>query len=163
MRRASPSPALGKRVRRQRNRPLGSTNELGHNRTADVVAAFHGFPKFWLFIARCSHRPGVMDSATQKWTLVVLLPPATPANLATICRFEPAKPQLQLSIDCFCHETMLRACFLVFRSPTDCIVAESSPSARVLTDPPGSEVPVSHQNHPRKAFWGEGEWNIHGH
>lgn len=119
MTRARPSPELGKRVRRQQNRPRGSTNELGHNHTADVVAAFHGFPKLLLSIARCSPRPGMVDSAAQKRTLVLLLPPATPANLATICVFEPAKPQLQLSIDFLCHETMLLACFLLFRSPND--------------------------------------------
>lgn len=68
MTRASPSPALGKRVRRQQNRPRGPTNELGHNHTADVVAAFHGPPQFWLSIVRCSHRPGVMDSAAQERT-----------------------------------------------------------------------------------------------
>lgn len=68
MTRASPSPALGKRVRRQQNRPRGSKNELGPNHTADMVAAFHRFPKFWLSIVRCSHRPGVMDSAAQERT-----------------------------------------------------------------------------------------------
>lgn len=77
MTRASPSPALGKRVRRQQNRPRGSTNEIGPNHTADVVAAFHTHPKLWLSIAHCSHRPGVMDSAAQERTLVLLLRPPT--------------------------------------------------------------------------------------
>lgn len=98
MTRASPSPAFGKRVRRQQNRPRGSTNELGHNHTAEVVAAFHGLPKFWLSIARCSHRPGMLDSAAQERTLVLLLRPPTRPTSRPCTALNPQNTNCSLRI-----------------------------------------------------------------